>query len=113
MKFVAGFFVLGRIRGMGKRGSTDFPAWQMFAHQVLADEVRASRGLEGWMPIFSHVQFLNHPCHVATKGTHGLHTFFVELRLPRCLSIHHVPILRGNNRHIEDGEILVETLESC
>ena len=34
-------------------------------------------------------------------------------RLAGCLAVDHVPILRRDNRHIEDGEVLVEPVESC
>ena len=64
------------------------------------------------MTVLADVQLPNHPCHVPSQRTHGLHAFLVECGLARRLPIHHVPILRGDDGHVENGEILVQSVES-
>jgi hypothetical protein len=52
------------------------------------------------MSLFAYVQLFNHPRHVAPKRTHRLHTFLVLSGLSGCLSVHHVPVLRTDYRHV-------------
>ena len=62
-----------------------------------------------WM--FLGIQVLDHPCHVAGKGAHGLHALLILGGLTGRLSIHHVPVLGTHKRHVHHREIFVQTVE--
>ena len=64
-----------------------------------------------WM--FLGIQVLDHPCHVAGKGAHGLHALLILGGLTGRLSIHHVPVLGTHKRHVHHREIFVQTVEGC
>ena len=57
------------------------------------------------------IQSLKHPCHIACESTHSLQTFCILFGLARQESVHTVPILRRNNRHIAYCKIFVQAVE--
>ena len=63
------------------------------------------------MAVLADVQLADHPGHVATQRPHGLHALLVLGGLSWRLAIDHIPVLRADNGHVEDGEVLVQTVE--
>lgn len=51
------------------------------------------------------------PRHVASKSAHRLQPLGVLGGLARRAPVDAVPILRGDDRHVQDGEILVKSVE--
>ena len=54
---------------------------------------------------------LEQPRHVASQHPHRLQSFGILRRLAGQPSVHAVPVLRRDDRHVRDGEILVQPVE--
>ena len=80
---------------------------------TLPDKIGSQRSLQRRMPIVADVQFANHPSHVTSKRPHRLHSLLVLSDLPRSLTIRHIPILRADNGHVQNREVLVQAVEGC
>lgn len=82
----------------------------------LSNEIRANNGLARRhfdSGILSRFDALHNPRHIATKRAHGLHALFVAHDFLGRVSMDLVPILRTNNYHIRNGEVLIQLVERC
>ena len=79
--------------------------------RVLSDKVGPQPTLQLRMSLLADVELANHPGHVAPKCAHRLHTLFVLSSLTRRLTIDYIPVLRTDNGHIQDGEVLVQAVK--
>ena len=82
----------------------------------LADKVCFFLRLPLWKSdslLFSCLNTVQQPCHVAAQCAHNLQAFLVLHHLFRRISMYHVPVLGGYHRHTVDGEVLVQLIERC
>ena len=52
-----------------------------------------------------------HPRHVASEGAHGLQALQILCGFALRAAVDAVPILGGNNGHIVDSEVLIQSVE--
>lgn len=64
------------------------------------------RAVEAMRP--SHFDALQQPSHVFTQGSHRLQPLQVFSHIVGREAMHGIPILRSHDRHVRNGEILVE-----
>ena len=77
----------------------------------LPNETRSLSGLLGCgMRLRS--KRANHPRHVTGKGSHGLQALQILCGFALSAAVDAVPILGGNNGHVVDSEVLIQSVES-
>ena len=77
---------------------------------ILSDETRALTGLF-WRGMGLLGEGTNHPCHVTSKGSHGLQALQILCGFALSAAVDAVPILGGNNGHVVDSEVLIQSVE--
>ena len=54
-----------------------------------------------------------HPCHIAAEIVHCTHPLFILTDFIRCISMHHIPIIRSHDWHLIDGKMLIDHFQRC
>ena len=75
-----------------------------------SDETRALAGLLGrGMGLLG--EGTNHPCHIAGEDAHGLQALQILCGFALSAAVDAVPVLGGDNGHVVDSEVLIQSVE--
>ena len=78
---------------------------------MLSDETRALAGLLG-CGMGLRGERAEHPRHIASEGAHGLQALQILLGFALRAAVDAIPILGGDNGHVVDSEVLIQSVES-
>ena len=53
----------------------------------------------------------NHPCHIAGEDAHGLQALQILCGFALSAAVDAVPVLGGDNGHVVDSEVLIQSVE--
>ena len=61
--------------------------------------------------LFAQTETFQHPRHISRKGTHGLQSFRIPAYLIGSIPVHHIPVLRRDNRHVAVCHVFVQLVK--